>query len=109
MGGIPEGKDIVMCVLCYHREVVSHDTAMLDNTSPIRCPRCDKAFMRYFNTHTTPGRIKRARIELEKSIKKLDRSIAGQKGADTRRANATMHKLFGTRLADGFRMMSDDE
>ena len=63
--------------------------------------------MRWFSTFTTPERVKRSRLELEKSLAEMDRSDAGRKGADTRRMNATMHKLYGNRLADGFLMLKD--
>jgi hypothetical protein len=104
--GVPEGKLVVMCSLCYHRVYVDSSFRNDDN---YKCPRCQRAYVRCFSTFTTPERVKSARAELEASLKKMDRSEASRKGADTRRMNATMHKLYGIRLRDGFRMMMDDE
>ena len=97
--GIPEGKIVVMCSLCYHR--VYKPSSFL-NTDNFECPRCKRGFMRWFSTYTTPERVKAAKKELEDSLKQMDRSDAGRLGADTRRMNATMHVMYGTRLKDGF-------
>jgi len=104
--GIPKGKIVVMCSLCYHR---LYKPSSFLNTDNFQCPRCGRGYMRWFDTFTTPERVEAAKKELEESLRKMDRSNAARRGADTRRMNATMHKYYGNRLEDGFNAINGNQ